>query len=53
MMTSGAAVGSWYRVRDIEDDGCVRNMYRGKNLADQDKIFFLEDEYRGYQCGQS
>jgi hypothetical protein len=34
-------------VVDIEDDGCGRNMYRGKNLAEQDGIFLLEDEYRG------
>jgi hypothetical protein len=33
-MTSGAAVGSWYRVRDIEDDECGRNTYRGENLDD-------------------
>jgi hypothetical protein len=42
-----STVSSWYRVWDIEDDGCGRYMYRGKNLTDQDKIFLLEDEYRG------
>jgi hypothetical protein len=25
-------------------NGCGRNEFRGENLADQDKIFFLEDE---------
>jgi hypothetical protein len=35
-MTSGIIVGSWYRVWDIEDDRCGKNMYRGDNLDDQD-----------------
>ena len=39
-------LGSWYRERDIEYDGCGKTEYREENLADQDKIFFLEDENR-------
>jgi hypothetical protein len=27
-------------------DGYGRNKFRGENLADQDRIFFLEDENR-------
>jgi hypothetical protein len=27
-------------------DECERNEFRGKNLADQDRIFFLEDKNR-------
>jgi hypothetical protein len=48
-MISGAVVGSWYRVWDIEDDGCGRNVYRGNNLTDQNGIFLLEDGYRGWR----
>ena len=31
---------------DTEYDECGRNEDRGKNLDDQDRIFFLEDEFR-------
>jgi hypothetical protein len=27
-------------------DGCGKTRYRGEDLADQDEIFLLEDEYR-------
>jgi hypothetical protein len=28
-------------------DGCGKTRYRGEDLAEQDGIFILEDEYRG------
>jgi hypothetical protein len=33
-MTSGTVFGSWYGVRDIEENECGRNEYRVKNLDD-------------------
>ena len=35
-----------YRVWDIEYNGCKRNIYRGENLNDQDRILLLDDENR-------
>ena len=32
--TSRVTIGSWYRVLDIEDDGCEKIRYRVDNLDD-------------------
>ena len=42
----GSVVGSWYRVVDLEDDGCRNTGYRGENFDDQTRIFLLEDGNR-------
>ena len=40
-------MGSWYRESDIEYDGCSKTECRVKNLDDQTRIFFIEDDFRG------
>ena len=33
--------------RDIKYNGCGKIGYKGKNFDDQNRIFFVEVEYRG------
>ena len=42
----GPTAGSWYREYNIEYDMRGKTGYRGDNYNDQDRIFFLKDEFR-------
>jgi hypothetical protein len=53
LLTGGPQCWLWVWRRVIKEDGCGRIEDKGKNLADRDGIFCLEEKMRDDECGWS